>query len=299
MSIMKILLAPLVGGIIGYITNDLAIKMLFRPRKAIYIGKWHVPFTPGLIPQQKERIAISVGRVISKQLLNADTIKKTIVSETTLQTMKSKIESLLENLKGDTRTVENVLEKYAEPEKIQVYKENIQENGTRFLVEKIEQGDLGTRIVQQGMTILKEKMQNSVMGMLIDDSFYKGIEGSVGKVVNDVIAQKAPELIHEEIGKLEDDVLKTPMDSIYQMQQKHLPTLADEIVGVYQSAIDNYLDDVLKAVDIEGIVVEKISSFDAVQLEQMIFGIMKRELNAIVYLGAALGFLMGFINLLW
>ena len=49
----NVILAPVVGGIIGYITNDLAIKMLFHPYKPIYIGKFRVPFTPGLIPSQK------------------------------------------------------------------------------------------------------------------------------------------------------------------------------------------------------------------------------------------------------
>ena len=39
--------------------------MLFRPRKALYIGKFHVPFTPGLIPSQQGRIAVSIGEVVS------------------------------------------------------------------------------------------------------------------------------------------------------------------------------------------------------------------------------------------
>ena len=50
---------------------------------------------------------------------------------------------------------------------------------------------------------------------------------------------------------------------------------------------------------VDGIVERKIASFDAQMLEKLIFGIMKKELKAIVYLGAALGFLMGFVNLLW
>ena len=64
------LIGPAVGAVIGYITNDLAIKMLFRPRKAVYIGTLHVPFTPGLIPSQQGRIAKSIGEVVSRQLLN-------------------------------------------------------------------------------------------------------------------------------------------------------------------------------------------------------------------------------------
>ena len=62
--------APVIGGLIGLITNSLAIKMLFRPHRAVYIGRFHVPFTPGLIPKEKERIASAIGEVISKYLLN-------------------------------------------------------------------------------------------------------------------------------------------------------------------------------------------------------------------------------------
>lgn len=299
MSLMKIFLAPLVGGIIGYITNDLAIKMLFHPRKAVYIGKWHVPFTPGLIPQQKERIAMSIGRVISSQLLNEETIKQTIVSEKTVQLMKDKINGMLSKFKEDTRTVEEFLGNYIPQEQIQVHKDTIRQHGTQFLVQKIEQGDIGTKMVQQAMNVLQEKLKTSIMGIFIDEAFCKSIEEPIGKVVNEMIAEKAPEMIDAEIVKLEDDVLETKMQTIYEMQQQHMPTLADEIVKLYQTTIDNYLGNVLEAVDIENIVVEKVRSFDAEQLEQMIFGIMKKELNAIVYLGAILGFLMGFINLLW
>ncbi len=50
---LQMIAAPVIGGIIGLITNGLAIKMLFRPHKEIYIGKFRLPFTPGLIPKEK------------------------------------------------------------------------------------------------------------------------------------------------------------------------------------------------------------------------------------------------------
>ena len=70
-------------------------------------------------------------------------------------------------------------------------------------------------------------------------------------------------------------------------------------MDLYREILTSNLDDILKAVEIDTIVERKIASFDAPMLERLIFGIMKKELKAIVYLGAALGFLMGFINLLW
>ncbi len=60
---------PVVGGIIGYFTNDIAIKMLFRPYRAIYIGKQRLPFTPGLIPRNQERLALKISNTIMGSLL--------------------------------------------------------------------------------------------------------------------------------------------------------------------------------------------------------------------------------------
>lgn len=294
----RILLVPLVGCLIGYITNDLAIKMLFRPRKPVYIGAWHIPFTPGLIPQQKSRIAASIGKVISMQLLNSETIKETILSEKTMLAVKENIKIFFDRYKDDTRTLRQIMESFIEPEKIESYKAAVQTQGTQFLLEKIKEGKIGSRIVQYGINTLRQKMQRSVVGSFIDEDFLKNIENTLGKIVDDTISEQAPEIIQKEIEKIEEDLLAMPLGDIYELYQEHIPELTEEIVKLYRTAIEENLDKLLAAINIESIVVEKVNSFDAVQLEQMIFGIMKKELYAIVYLGALLGFLMGFINLL-
>jgi uncharacterized membrane protein YheB (UPF0754 family) len=60
---------PVLGGIIGYFTNDIAIKMLFRPYRTIYIAGRRVPFTPGLIPRNQERLALNISNTIMGSLL--------------------------------------------------------------------------------------------------------------------------------------------------------------------------------------------------------------------------------------
>ena len=75
---MKFLIPVMVGGVIGYITNWLAIKMLFRPYEEKYIFKIKVPFTPGLIPKEQKRIARSVGETIGEYLLSDEVIAKNI-----------------------------------------------------------------------------------------------------------------------------------------------------------------------------------------------------------------------------
>lgn len=217
MLIPRAIIAPLVGGVIGYITNDLAIRMLFRPRKAVYIGKFHVPFTPGLIPGQQNRIAQSIGDVVSKQLLNEETLRQTLLSEGTVETLRKKALTALRILSKDERKVSDL---FRQP----------------FIREKL---DMSVEAYQQKLT-----------------------------------------------------------DDLYARYQDKEEALIDGLTELYTSILGSNLGKLLEAINIERIVVDKINALDAAELEGVIFGIMKRELKAIVYLGALLGFLMGFVNLL-
>ena len=62
------ILPPLVGGGVGYVTNGLAIRMLFHPQTAKHIMGQRLPFTPGIIPKEKGRIAEAVGTAISDNI---------------------------------------------------------------------------------------------------------------------------------------------------------------------------------------------------------------------------------------
>lgn len=59
----------LVGALIGWFTNFLAVKMLFRP-----LQPWRIPLTKieiqGLIPKRREEIAVTIGKTVEEQLIN-------------------------------------------------------------------------------------------------------------------------------------------------------------------------------------------------------------------------------------
>jgi uncharacterized membrane protein YheB (UPF0754 family) len=71
-TIWRFVAPPVVGGIIGYFTNDIAIQMLFRPYRPIYVGTRKLPFTPGLIPANQERLAKRIADTIMGSLLTPD-----------------------------------------------------------------------------------------------------------------------------------------------------------------------------------------------------------------------------------
>jgi uncharacterized membrane protein YheB (UPF0754 family) len=95
-NLWTLLIPPIAGGIIGYFTNDLAINMLFRPYKAIYIGKRKLPFTPGLIPSSQERLAQKVSDTIMGSLLTPTELQKLAQRLLKLDRVQSAIKWLLQ-----------------------------------------------------------------------------------------------------------------------------------------------------------------------------------------------------------
>lgn len=78
---LSYLIGPLSGSVIGYFTNWLAIKMMFRPHQPKYIFGMKIPFTPGLIPKERGRLAEAVGSSISENLMNREVLERNLLSE--------------------------------------------------------------------------------------------------------------------------------------------------------------------------------------------------------------------------
>ena len=86
---------PILGGIIGYFTNDLAIKMLFRPYRPIRVGGRTLPFTPGLIPRNQERLSKRVSDTIMSSLLTPEELQNLARRLLKLERMQATINWLL------------------------------------------------------------------------------------------------------------------------------------------------------------------------------------------------------------
>ncbi|RTQ94473.1 DUF445 domain-containing protein [Lysinibacillus telephonicus] len=80
-AVITIIFMAIVGAAIGGFTNFLAIKMLFRPYKAIYLKNWRLPFTPGLIPKRRGELAKQLGVTVTNYLLTPEVFRKKLFSE--------------------------------------------------------------------------------------------------------------------------------------------------------------------------------------------------------------------------
>lgn len=75
------LIPPLLGAVIGYVTNYIAIRMLFRPLRAWKFIGLRVPLTPGIIPAKRGELAAKMGEMVGDHLLTADDVGQSLAKD--------------------------------------------------------------------------------------------------------------------------------------------------------------------------------------------------------------------------
>ncbi|GBF32710.1 hypothetical protein DCCM_0906 [Desulfocucumis palustris] len=69
MNLWQIMVLPLVGALIGWLTNLIAVKLIFRPYQPVNILGYSLQ---GVVPKRRRELAKNIGEVIEKELLSAD-----------------------------------------------------------------------------------------------------------------------------------------------------------------------------------------------------------------------------------
>ncbi|MFH0783715.1 MAG: DUF445 family protein [Pseudomonadota bacterium] len=109
LSIAKYAAPPAIGAFIGYLTNHIAIKMLFRPLKPWKFLGLRVPMTPGVIPSKRQDLAKNMGEVVGDHLLTGEEIGNGLKNEDfqnhLYKLIKDRIEGLLQQDLGTLATV--------------------------------------------------------------------------------------------------------------------------------------------------------------------------------------------------
>ena len=242
-----LIIRPIIGAGIGYITNWIAVKMLFRPLNPVKIGKFTLPFTPGIIPKNKERIAISIGNAISENLLTEDSLRSTLLSEEKKLEIKQSIEAYLKN---NNETIGNILTSYIPQETLGEIENSISINITDSIFTSIKDVNIGNIISNQIMNIVSEKLKGSILGMLGGKSVMASFGPEIAEGINYYVDTNGKELIssivtneiikieNKKISDLSNDINKTNID------------LTSIIMSIYETVILEKLPSLLKTINI-------------------------------------------------
>ncbi len=315
-------IAPLLGGLIGYITNDIAIRMLFRPHKAKYLLGIHIPFTPGIIPKEKGRIAEAIGGVISENLMNNEVLEKYLLSDEMIGKVRSAVEEFISTQQQNQESVARFLGHYLSNDEIDTIAQNINQSITKQTYEKLADSSVGDKVAHIAIDHVAQKLTIDGAQELLS-----GIGGALGglkgmaaglfggnivakflgmlrepaehflaKNINTMLRDNGEEIVSNMIGGEVDNFLNKPVCKLLEGHEEQLAQTVDTIESIYRSIITEHLPKILESIDISKIVRERINEMDVNETEKLIFQVMDKELKAIVWLGALLGLLMGCIN---
>lgn len=254
-------LMVVIGAAIGGMTNSLAIKMLFRPYKPVYIGKWKVPFTPGLIPKRRSEMAAQLGDMVVHHLITPESIQKKLnnsqfksdavawIGESVEPLVDSdeSIEAWLAKLQipMNTETIENGIEKWID-EKYHGFKEKYRSQTIESTLplhwqEKIDAyiPVAADFIAAKGEAYFSSPEGKRKVKIMIDD-FLEG-RGMLGNMLgmflgNSSVSEKIqPEIIkfikHDGTKEILRNLLRTEWEKLRESQWEHvLKNVSDDDV---------------------------------------------------------------------
>lgn len=289
--ILEKLAGPLIGAVIGYCTNYIAVKMLFYPKKEINIWGHKLPFTPGAIPKAKPRLAKAIGNIVANTLLTEEDLKKKILSD---ETENAVVEKIMDGLSTNLHTSINRI--FPEEEYTNA-KEKVTNLLTDQILESVQNMNLEHIIVEEAGKAVKSKTKGTMLEMFLNDEMLNSLIQPVGGEIVNYIQVSGADYIKGEISRklaaLEEKSILELCDNLNVSQD----SVRGMVSSLYQTAIESAAGNLVSNLNIAGIIEEKVSEMCIDDLEKMVLSVMKKELDTIVNLGALVGAILGMLNI--
>ncbi|TNE73023.1 DUF445 family protein [bacterium] len=247
-----------VSGLIGYLTNWLAITMLFKPKyKRPILGQ-------GLIPSQKNRIAYRLAQAVSTDLINPEIIKQKLIESDLIGTYRRKGLDL----------IHNVLQSEA-------FRNELKGIITEYVSSLVENPDVRAEIAKEIISKIEDSLDNNSMEKMALKAYMLMRGEHAQRMVENAIAQ-LPQQLESTLTKLDESLDK-------------IPPLIEEKSEQIEEYVSKSLFSILQQFDVHQLVEENIQRFDEERLSNLIKGTTNEQFQYIQYLGALLGMIGGFV----
>ncbi len=202
-----------IGAVIGYVTNYVAIKLLFRPFKPVKLGNIIV-FPQGVIPREKKSLARKVGNTIKEYILSEDEIRKIVTSPEVRAEIEKFLDKKIKELSGKEITEfiskEEMAEKFAK-----IILKVVEEKFSMF-TSLISEDMLKNILIQLEIPIkINEIIQSEKIVEIIKPEVFNFLEEEVPKIFIKVHIDK---IIEEKVASFDE---KTLEDMLFSLMKKH------------------------------------------------------------------------------
>ena len=296
-SVLFWVLPPLAGAVIGYVTNLVAIKMLFRPLNEVRLFGLRLPFTPGILPRERGKLANSIGGMVERELVTPgvlrDRLARTEVRENIGDALGSYTGNVLDRPlsywienKDEDFPLKEILRDFVNSDVFDSFLEEIIKNWFSRKEDPSEEveGSLGSWIKSRFRDF------NSIFippaSQMIKKSFVRQMkreESSIYTRAMESIVEKYPGITLREFLSMGESK-KERVD--YFIAEKATNALDDNIEGA------------LASVNVKVLVADRINSLEMIRVERIILDVLAGQLKWINIFGGLLGAMIGFFQVI-
>ena len=305
--IILFFIPPVIGALIGYSTNIVAIRMLFRPLKEIRIFGVKLPFTPGILPKQRHRLAQSIGAMVERELITPEILRQRLARDDVREKVKNTISLFTENLLNKTpnellKNHENLLSC-----KIHSAVAKLYPVFSVSILDFLRRDEIRLQLESKGRILLRNiilKLNTFQRFFLSAAQYDLTLQEKMPEIIDD-LTKSAENLLQDE--KIKIILIKTVSDSLCRLivgQNEKIGSLLnisaenkneldDFLFNKLMSAADGQIESILSSINVKSLVSERIDSLEMLRVERIVLDVMSDQFKWIEIFGGLLGFLIG------
>jgi uncharacterized membrane protein YheB (UPF0754 family) len=300
------------GAIIGYVTNAIAIKMLFRPLKEVRLWGIRLPFTPGILPKERHKLAENIGSMVERELFTPEILRKRLQSEDVASALQKSVADYTKNLldgkidclRGVHTPPLGAFQEGMYPETNSLPKttypvacggvvdsaEKLLSLGSKFLTDFLMKEEIHQEMEVHGKIFLS----NAILKLNVFQRFFISA-GQYDKTLQEKMPEIIDDLIKQLAALLKDEHTKKRLIIFFQsMSAEQKEKIDNFISNKILSIADEKIESLLASIDVKKMVSERIDALDMLRVERIVLDVMDNQLKWINVFGAILG---GFIGL--
>lgn len=295
-ELLRLLSGPIIGAVIGYCTNYIAVKMLFRPLHPVKLFGKQLPFTPGIIPKGQARLAHAIGSVVGNTLLTEQDMQQLLLSDEVEHKLRDGVQNMLD-AHADTQ-LKDVCLKLTDETQYDVGRAVMQEKATTLLADRVMQMQLGETIAQQVLEAVRQKVSGSLIGMMLNGDMLNSFAEPIRAGIDNYLEGNAYALLYPQVGAVLGEAEEKSIQELDALLFDLTGArLADAVMQVYRAVVAQKAAELLHLLDLDHVAEQKVLALHPEELEKLVMSVMKKELGAVVNLGALVGFVLGLLNL--
>jgi len=291
MTLLQIIAPPLVGAIIGYGTTVIAIKMLFRPHNAMYVGRFRVPFTPGVVPKRKNQLAGVLGKAISDQFWGLDDLESVFTSEAFKSAVVGRVMVMIEN--PDARL------SFLDPDKNKdhIALQYLKDEMCVRIQGAILRADLRKMVHEQGGRIIKQLFGRGIVSVVLNEKTISLISDRVSEYIKKDVLTHGRAIVMPMVEDELRDISREPLANVLDDLIPDRDAIRETIADIYTAFMNNHVRPIVESIDIGTMIADKVQVMDPAGLEELTLAIVDRELLYVKILSGVIGAIIGAVNI--